>query len=243
VGPKITNTGILLFAAASLAFVLGFAYGNVLGLERVFDLEKWQTLVGTVVAVLAAAAAFLGVRGTQRINVILKEQERLDKLLPGWRQANDFLSRLSHYLDQISDRTRYMSITVIRDFIQFKGNETFAEMVDRRISLADDQTKREVTGVIVSLVKEATTLKLAKDEHTTARKKLTELHLYAEESKQSVREDAERAEVLLKQMNEQTDAEFRLVAQAASSMKARLEEAEERRKVIGIELEQFFRRD
>jgi hypothetical protein len=80
VGPKITNTGILLFAAASLGFVLGFAYGNVLGLERVFDLEKWQTLVGTVVAVLAAAAAFLGVRGTQRINVILKEQERLDIL-------------------------------------------------------------------------------------------------------------------------------------------------------------------
>ncbi|CAN0349773.1 unnamed protein product, partial [Phaeothamnion confervicola] len=131
-------------AAALLAFVLGFAYGNVLGLDATFVLERWQTLVGTMVAVIAAVVAFIGVRGTQRINVVLKEQDRLDKLLPGLRQANDFLGQLSRYLEHINDHTRYMSITVVRDYIQFQNNETFEEMVNRRLPLADDETKREV---------------------------------------------------------------------------------------------------
>ena len=70
--------------------MLGFTYGNVLGLDGTFVLKEWQTLVAAAVAVIGVAWAYYGVRGTQRINVILKEQERLDRLLPGWRQANDF---------------------------------------------------------------------------------------------------------------------------------------------------------
>jgi hypothetical protein len=226
-----------------LAFVLGFAYGNVLGLDATFVLEKWQTLVGTLVAVLAAVAAFIGVRGTQRINVVLKEQERLDKLLPGLRQANDFLGQLSTYLGHINDRTRYLSITVVRDYIQFQDGESFQDAVNRRLPLADDETKREVTGVIVSLVRQTTMLQLAKEEHTRSFKDLAELHLFAEEAKPEVRAQAQRIDESLKRLDEETKAEFVAFGRAAGSLKGRLDEGEGRRKAIGKELDKYFRRE
>lgn len=53
----VRNSTVVVCAAATLALVFGFAYGNLLGLERAFDLEKWQTLVGAGIALLAAVIA------------------------------------------------------------------------------------------------------------------------------------------------------------------------------------------
>ncbi|MBC9883860.1 hypothetical protein G8O24_42055 [Bradyrhizobium sp. INPA01-394B] len=229
--------------AAIYGFVLGFGYGNLLEAKYGFELREWQTLVGVLVAVAAAVLAFIGVRGTQRVNVVLKEQDRLDKLLPGLRQANDFLGQLCRYLEHINDHTRYLSITVVRDCIQFQTGESFEAMVDRRLPLADDETKREVTGVVLSLVRQTTMLQLAKEEHTKSFKDLADLHLFAEESKQSVRDQAQRIDLSLKRLNEETAAEFDAVKRAADSLKNRLEEGEGRRKAIGRELDQYFRRE
>lgn len=95
------NTTVLVAAAASFSLILGFAFGDVLGGGFGFQLRDWQTLISAFVAVGAATAAFLGVHGTQRINVMLKEEERIDRALPGLRQTRDLLdfwSRKSIYL-------------------------------------------------------------------------------------------------------------------------------------------------
>lgn len=54
----IRNSTVAVIAAAILALIVGFAYGNVLGLQHVFELQKWQMLVGAGVALLAAVIAF-----------------------------------------------------------------------------------------------------------------------------------------------------------------------------------------
>lgn len=238
---KFTNALVCVVAAAVLAFILGFALGNAFGIGNTFQLEKWQSLAGALVAIVAATVAFLGVRGTQRINVILKEQERLDKLLPGLRQANDFVSRLAEYLGQITARTRYMSIVVIRDYVQFKDAETFEEMVHRRVPLADDDTKRELTGLVVSLMQQAGMLKVAKDEHTKAYKDLAEIHLFAESSKPGVRQLAELLDASLNRQEAVMAAEIQSFRQASNALNRRVEEAKTCREIIATELDRFFR--
>ena len=85
------NTAVLIAAAASLAFVFGFAYGNLFDREYSFHLENWQTLVSAAVALVALTVAYIGALGTQRINVFIKEQDRIDDILPGLHQTKGVL--------------------------------------------------------------------------------------------------------------------------------------------------------
>jgi hypothetical protein len=54
----VRNSTVAAAVAAILALVVGFAYGNLFGLEQIFELQKWQALIGAGVALLAAALAF-----------------------------------------------------------------------------------------------------------------------------------------------------------------------------------------
>jgi hypothetical protein len=83
----ISPSAVVACAVAIESFVLGFAYGNVMGLERTFELQQWQTFVGSGVAIGIGLLAFFGVIRTQRITVMIKEQDRLEARLPGLRQA------------------------------------------------------------------------------------------------------------------------------------------------------------
>lgn len=64
------NLLVLAVAAATLAFVLGFAYGDLLGLQYSFRLQDWQTLIGVagafVVGYIAVLPVWRQVKETQR---------------------------------------------------------------------------------------------------------------------------------------------------------------------------------
>ena len=91
----VRNLTIFVVMAAIYGFVLEFAYGNLFEAKYRFELKEWQTLAGVLVAVAAATLAYMGVQGTQRINVMIKEQDRLDTSLPGLRQVNEPAYRYS----------------------------------------------------------------------------------------------------------------------------------------------------
>jgi hypothetical protein len=77
------NSVILAAAIGLLTFVFGFPYGNFFDVQYGFHLKDWQTLVGTLVAIIAAGVAYIGVWTTQRVSVMTKEEERIGVLADG----------------------------------------------------------------------------------------------------------------------------------------------------------------
>jgi hypothetical protein len=104
----VKNAIIFAVMAAIYGFVLGFGYGNLFEAKYRFELKEWQTLAGVLVAIAAASLAYIGVQGTQRINVVIKEQDRLDALLPGLRQVNELLITIRGPLSSLRHRGLYM---------------------------------------------------------------------------------------------------------------------------------------
>jgi hypothetical protein len=69
------------------------------------NLKEWQTLIGAGVAILAATIAWLNFRRqlfeqrrTLRINLVSREEERIERAMPGLRAANMLLVNLVAYI-------------------------------------------------------------------------------------------------------------------------------------------------
>jgi hypothetical protein len=102
------NLTILVGAAATLAFVLGFSYGNLLGLEHTFEFEKWQTLAGAGVAVLAVVIALMNTARSLSHAKELEDHRRRRKqaavraLLPlALAQVLDYANRSAQGLNKL----------------------------------------------------------------------------------------------------------------------------------------------
>jgi hypothetical protein len=102
------NSTVVVCAAATLAFVFGFAYGNLFGLEHTFDLQKWQALVGAAVALLAAVIAFLNTTRSLSHAKQLEDRRRGRKhaavraTLPlALSQVLDYANRSAHSLNDL----------------------------------------------------------------------------------------------------------------------------------------------
>ena len=84
-------TMVVLMLTAILTVWLGI--WGPLDLSR---LEKWQTLTGSILAiggvVLTAIVAVRNVRRQIRVNILSREEDRIERLLPGLREAVDFAS-------------------------------------------------------------------------------------------------------------------------------------------------------
>src|SRR5271165_1458476 len=109
---RINNSIIIGAAVAIGAFALGFVYGNIYTLKYQFVLKEWQPSLGTLVTLGVALLAFLGVRTTQRVNVI-KEQERIDDQLPDWRQVSELLTIMRGPLESLRPQARYQALLVL----------------------------------------------------------------------------------------------------------------------------------
>jgi hypothetical protein len=75
--PKYTvgGAGAAVGAAAFVGLMVGYSSGR----GAIPDLQEWQTLVGALVAVIAVAVAWLNVQRQLRINLISREEDRIEK--------------------------------------------------------------------------------------------------------------------------------------------------------------------
>src|SRR3974377_2254458 len=106
---KIDDGTIVAIAFVTMMFVLGFAYGNLFGLEYEFNFREWQTLASTIIAIGLGMLAFRGVWSTQRVNVMIKEEERINSILPGLRQVMEILVSLQRPLMNLQSQAYYKS--------------------------------------------------------------------------------------------------------------------------------------
>jgi hypothetical protein len=72
-------------------------------LPALSDLKQWQPLVGAMVAaigiIVAAMIAVINVNRQIRINILSREEDRIERNLPGLRDAASYLFRMSYFVD------------------------------------------------------------------------------------------------------------------------------------------------
>jgi hypothetical protein len=122
---NISSSTIAAAAIALLMFVFGFAYGNLFDALYDFKLKEWQVLGSTLVAILAATLAYYGVTNTQRITVMIKEQDRIYDRLPGMRQVADLLHLISTNMKVLDNSTRYMAYGLLRDILHPQEGDNY----------------------------------------------------------------------------------------------------------------------
>jgi hypothetical protein len=237
---KINNWTITSIAISVLTFVLGFAYGNLLGLEYEFRLQEWQTLVSAIIAIALGMLAFFGVWSTQRVNVMIKEQERIDALLPGLRQTKELLVSLQGPLQRLRPQTRYESGVFIDSAFGAKNGEPFEDAVCRSLPLADEHIRDEVIRNTFALKVQATFLKIGKEEVDRCLSELAEIDQFAPEAQQAVRETAEIARENYERDIEKMGEALIVFDRFCISIRQRNSDAENRRTIIREFLDRFF---
>ncbi|HEX4409934.1 MAG TPA: hypothetical protein VH206_14270 [Xanthobacteraceae bacterium] len=234
------NSAVFAAAIGLLTFVLGFAYGNILGVQEGFKVHEWQPFGGMLIAIIAAGVAYINVWTTQRISVMTREEERIDKILPGLRQTHDLLNLLLEQTD-LSDRLRYHARQVIQDIIRPQDGETYERLVERMVPLADPELRREVTAAVFQLSTQAEMLKVMHEEIQRTQQTLREIDQYAENSRDAVRSIAEK--VLISNTKEVTTflAIRASLRRLDDAIKQRIAEGTERREVIRKVVERYFK--
>jgi hypothetical protein len=236
----IRTTTIFVAMAAVYGFVLGFGYGNLLGANYGFELKEWQTLAGVLVAVAAAILAYNGVRGTQRINVVIKEQDRLDALLPGLRQVNEFLIVIRAPLSSLPTKRLYQVGVLLDSAIRIASTESIETAVRRQLPLADDLLKWEVSEILFALRSQAAILKVGQEEVGRYRSDLANIHTFAPTEHDGLRYIAKQVEASHNRENEQMRRLMVSLDAFAGALKDRIAQAENRQKRIRSIIDNFF---
>jgi hypothetical protein len=232
------NATIAVVVTAVLASLLGFAYGNYFERRYSFDLKDWQTLLSAMVAFLGVALAYMGVRGTQRINVLIKEQDRIAELLPGLRQVDEALAIPRSVLAQL--RHRYQAHILLDAAFKQQDGEWVEDVVRRKLPLADDHLKWEVARIVFALKTQAKILQVGHDEVERNQTDVANIQTFAQETREGLLETARRVE----QSHEREDETMGTLIAAfnvfAQSIKQRISKAEARKNTIQGVIDQFF---
>jgi len=114
---------------------------------------------------------------TQRVSVMTKEEERIDRMLPGLRQTYDLLALLVEQTD-LPEGLRYVADQAIRGIIRPPDGENYEGIVSRMVPLADAELRREVTAAVFRLSRQAGMLKVMHDEVERTQADLAALDTY-----------------------------------------------------------------
>ena len=238
---RISHTTILLIAAAMLAFIVGFAYGNFFEVQYGFQLRDWQTLASVAVAVAAAVLAYIGVHNTQRINVMIKEQDRIDGLLPGLRQVNELLLVIRGPLHSLQPQHRYQAQVLLDTVIRMQSSESVEDAVRRQLPLADPHLRWEVAEIVFGLKSQATILKVGHEELHRYQTEVANIHTFAASSHQGLLEMTARVKNSYERENDKMAKAIRALDDFAETIKRRMAKAEARQVIIRGVVDRFFK--
>lgn len=234
------QTTVLIIAATVLGSVFGFTVGNTLDYEFAFHLKEWQTLTSAIVAFIGITVAYLGVRQTQRINVLIKEQDRIDELLPGLRQADDLLALPRSVLNAIRQQHRYQAAVLLDAAFKAEDGESLEDVVRRKFPLADNHLKRELAKIIFALKSQARILEIGHKEVERYQTDVANINTFAPCAREGLLEVTKRVEESYKRENETMGKLILALEAFAASIKQRISKAEARSEIIRNVLDKFF---
>ena len=239
----VRNTTIFIAMATIYGFVFGFGYGNLFEAKYGFELKEWQTLAGVLVAVAAAILAYIGVQGTQRINVMIKEQDRLSEQLPGLREVSELMLVVRSPLGSLRTGHLYQAKILIDSVLHMGPTDSIEAAVHRRLPLADHHLRKEVVDVLFHVYSQAALLVVGRDEVDRYRRDIAQIHTFAEDARDGLREVAQRVEASLKRDSDEMRRLITSLDTYAGVIKERVLQAERRLRTIRGIVDKFFKED
>jgi hypothetical protein len=140
-------------ACLMLAVILTVWLG-ILGPVNLSSVKEWQTLISAAVAAVGIYFAVRNVSRQIRINILLREEDRLDKHLPGLRNAVNFLEPF----------LIFTSVTAFHgtsgEFARLgfgKAGSTPEKDVEKALPVTDDATRAKVLDSLFEALRRART--------------------------------------------------------------------------------------
>jgi hypothetical protein len=143
-----------------IALMLCFILVAWLGLWGPLDISKlhdWQTLIGAVVTaigvVVAGAIALRNVKRQLRVGIIGREEERIERVLPGLRETVGYIQDLRKHL---RTPTPHIVIATIQEFNNFDPTMDRLDVrLKEMIPGADAETTQRLLLVIETILSHA----------------------------------------------------------------------------------------
>jgi hypothetical protein len=233
---RISNSAIMTMAVATLAFVLGFAYGNLFAEHYGIELYKWQPLMAASIALAVGALAFFGVIRNMRVNILTREEDRIENELPGLRKACTLISILRL---RLARRPHEDALNIFTTTLGQRPGESVEEAFERQITLAKPNLKRELgvtLGAMFQLLAEQTAI-------------VNELRMIADASAPSMvaenpgsNTDMREFEERLRSLRDTQDEVVEMLARMASELGTRIKSLNDRANDIRLSLDSFFSR-
>ena len=169
--PYLSQTERSAGALSTLCIVLGAIFGatwSALALghggELAAVLKDYQAAIGAAVAVCAAFIAWHNVSRQLAMNLLTREEDRIEEALPGLRQTSEFLSRL---ISTIELERPDGVIAALQHHHGLRPDIDSAVMIEMNMALASPTLKRRIADELHRLMNAAGYL--AEKRHAQAR--------------------------------------------------------------------------
>lgn len=173
---------------------------------------------------------------------MIKEQDRIDELLPGLRQVDQFFLIPRGVLSGLRREQLYQADLIVNAVFRTQDGESLEDVVRRRLLLADNHVRREVERIAFALQSQANILKVGHEEITRYETDVANINTFALSAREGLLEVTER-------VKDSYDAELdtmvilvRALDKFAKSIRERISKAERRRKIIRGVIDKFFER-
>jgi hypothetical protein len=216
-GPRLP--GLPTVAALMLSAMIA-AWLGLLGPINLAAIEKWQTLVSaSVAAVGIAVAAFIAVRNVSRqirINILLREEDRIERQLPGLQDAFNWLTifvfggeTAAHFLAELFDNEEM----------------TQAETVEKALPQTDKATRDRVLLLLHLTWRAAARIKRIEDDTLRSREEFATI---------------EQGRAVVKSLQETYEKAITSIAEEKNSLGEKISSLESRLTSIRSEIDAYF---
>ena len=161
--PNYTRGGLA--TALCIVFLVGLLVGYASGSGQIPSVEKYQTLIGATVAVAAAWITWTNVRKQMRVNLMSREEDRLERELPGLEEA-------AYWLTSIWFRVNGAEPGEIRGRLAEAGvpaDKDLDEQIKIRLPQADYILRQQVSRELSGLLFQTTLYLIGRDSLQTVR--------------------------------------------------------------------------
>jgi hypothetical protein len=229
--------------------ILGIILGAVLTFGRwILDIpglvKEWQTLVSALLAITVATVgvvlAWRSATRQLRINVVTREEDRIERMLPGLQEAASFLAVVNATTGSV-ERLDVSGKKVLDDVCDRQPGEPIDVVVARKVPGADSNIQRRISEVLGEVDWRITNFQNCADQLTQARQQFNEINNFASKHHDEIRRAVRDAITAFKLAGPEVQKMLARSRALENEFDAKISDLSELRPILRAEIDAFFR--
>jgi hypothetical protein len=143
-------------------------------------------------------------------------------------------------LNNLRSQHRYQAQLLLDSAVKQQDGESVEDVVRRRLPLADDHLRWEVSQIIFALKSQAKILQVGHEEVQRYQRDVANIHTFTPEAREALIDLTRRVEQSHERENDEMGAAIRSLNSFAQSIRQRISKAEARRDLIRGVIDRFF---